>query len=535
MNHSKPTKILILGGGYVAIYTVRALRSQIRRGEVEVTVVDKNNYHCFHGLVPEMLVGKIQAGQIISPARRIFQPARFILADVEAVDVETKAVEVRRGHDGEVVRLPYDHLVIGLGSVDNLTRYRGIGEHTLRLKSYWDIISVRNRILAMLEMAELEEDPQERQRLLHFVVAGGNYAGVEVAAELGAFLNGLAKKEFRSLRNEEVRVTLVHAGDHVLPELGQHFPKLSQKAAKDLESTGVKLQLGLRLEAATPLEAVLSDGSRLPSRTIISCTGTAQSPVLATLPFDRDTHGRLVADANGCVNTEAQIWTGGDCGAIPMKKGGTAPPLALYAMQAGTTIGKNITRSIRGKPLKPYSFGGLGDCCQLSTGKGVGQMMGIPVTGWLCWFLWRAFMVAYLPSWMKRVRTMLDWLTTPFLGRDIIAVTAPSDMGVQQELFEPGQMIVNEGDVGRAMFIIRSGEVEVIRKQDDGGQEQVALLGPGDHFGEVAVLNNVRRTASVRARSAVELLRIGQEQANLLTSAYQGFGEIAATAESRMT
>ena len=432
--------------------------------------------------------GRIQ-GQIISPARRIFsQPVSCY--DVEAVDTERKQAQVRRGHDDEIVTIDYDHLIVGLGSVDNLTRYRGIGEHTLRLKSYWDIIGVRNRILSMLEMAELEDDPEERRRLLHFVIAGGNYAGVEVAAELGAFLNGLAKREFRSLRGGEARVTLVHSGDHVLPELGQHFPKLSQKAARDLQTVGVQLKLGLRLESATPLEAVLNDGSRLPSRTIISCTGTAQSPVLATLPFDRDRHGRLVADAFGCVDHDAQIWTGGDCGSIPMPKGGTAPPLALYAMQAGRTIGRNILRQLRGRPLKPYNFGGMGDCCQLSTGKGVGQMYGIQVSGWICWFLWRSFMLAYLPSWMKRVRTMLDWLTTPFLGRDIIAVTAPNEMGVNQVLFEPGQYIVNEGDVGRAMFLIRSGEVDVIRKDQEGGETHIATLGPGEHFGEVAVLNN---------------------------------------------
>jgi len=356
-----------------------------------------------------------------------------------------------------------------------------------------------------------------------------------VAAELSTFLNGLVKREFRGLRSEDMRVTLVHAGDQVLPELGQRFPKLSEKAARILEGNGVNLRLGLRLESATAMEAILSDGSRLPSRTIISCTGTAQSPVLATLPFERDRHGRLIADINGCVDTKARVWTGGDCGAIPMRKGGTVPPLALYAMQAGKTIGKNILRSLRDKPLKPYSFGGLGDCCQLSTGKGVGQMFGIPISGWLCWFMWRAFMVAYLPSWMKRARTMIDWLTTPFLGRDIIAVTAPSDMGVQQELFEPNQYILKEGDVGRAMFIIRSGEVEVVRRNNDGTETELAILGPGDHFGEIAVLSNVRRTASVRARSAVQLLRISQEQACLLTSSYSDFGEIASTAEARMS
>jgi len=140
MSAKRTPQVVILGGGYVAIYAVKALRGAIKRGEIKVTVIDKNNYHCFHGLVPEMLVGKIQAGQIISPARRIFHPARFVVADIQRVDVDNKTVVVRRKHDDQSVDLTYDHLIVGLGSVDNLTRYRGIGEHTLRLKSYWDII-----------------------------------------------------------------------------------------------------------------------------------------------------------------------------------------------------------------------------------------------------------------------------------------------------------------------------------------------------------------------------------------------------------
>jgi len=534
MTQDKPTRVLVLGGGYVAIYAARALAKAVRSGAVELTVVDRNNYHCFHGLVPELLVGKIQAAQVLSSARRLFQPGRFVLATVERVDTGNKTVQVRRGHDGELAEFSYDHLIVSLGSVDDLSRYRGIGEHSLRLKTYWDIITVRNRILSVLEMAQLEEDPEKRRRLLHFVVAGGNYAGVEVAAELAGFLSGLAKKEFRGLDPEDIRITLVHAGDQILPELAERFPKLSAKATRSLQAAGVQLALGVKLKSATPLEAVLSDGSRLSTQTIISCTGTAQNPVLDTLPFERNRHGRLVANAYGQVGGTSDVWSGGDCAAIPMKKGGDVPPLALYAMQAGTTIAGNILRTRRNKPLKPYSFGGLGDCCCLGTGDGVGQLMGIQISGFLCWLIWRIFMVIYLPSWKKRVRTVLDWIATPLLGRDIIAVTSPSDVGVQRELFEAGQLIVTEGDVGRAMFLVRTGEVEVFKTDADGQETHLANLGAGDHFGEIAVLNDVRRTASVRARSEVELLRIGREQANLLTSSYSGFGEVAKTARARM-
>ncbi len=233
-----PTRVLVLGGGYVAIWLVRQLRSAVRRGEVELIVVDQHNYHTFHGLVPEMLTGKIQAGQIISPARRLFAPGRFICAGIERIDVAKKEVLLHRALDSAPLTLSYDHLVVNLGSVDDLTRYRGVGEHTLRLKDYFDCVRVRNHLLAMLEFAEAESDPVERRRLLHFVIAGGNYAGIEVAAELAEFLRSLLKTEYPGLTLEETHITVVHSGERILPELGRRFPRLSEYAADVLRKNG---------------------------------------------------------------------------------------------------------------------------------------------------------------------------------------------------------------------------------------------------------------------------------------------------------
>jgi NADH dehydrogenase len=289
----------------------------------------------------------------------------------------------------------------------------------------------------------------------------------------------------------------------------------------------------VKLASATALEAILSDGRRLPARTIISCTGTAQSPVLTELPFERDRGGRLVADEFGCVDADAQVWSGGDCGAIPLKTGGTAPALAIYAIEAGKTIGTNIARTIRGKKLKRYSFTGFGDCCALGYGKAVGQVWGVPLWGLPAWITWRVCMIVYLPSWLKRVRTMLDWMTTPFFGRDIISVGSPDEVGVQPELFEDGQVVVRQGDVGRAMFIVRSGTVTVVRELADGKSEHLADLGPGDHFGEIAVLRDVRRTATVRAVGPVELLRVSRAGTRMLASSFEAFNQVSSTAQTR--
>ena len=529
---ARAPRILVLGGGYVAIWLARKLRGAVRRGEVELTVVDQHNYHTFHGLVPEMLVGKVQAGQIISPARRLFAPGRFVCAQIEAIDLAAKTVQLSREIDSRPLTLSYDHLVLNLGSVDDLTRYRGVGEHTLRLKDYFDCIRVRNQLLKMLELAEHETDPVERARLLHFVIAGGNYAGIEVAAELAEFLRHLTRREYPRIDIAETKVTVVHSGERILPELGRRFPALSDYAARVLRQRGVTLEPNVRLASATPLEAVLSDGRRLSTRTIISCTGTAQNPLLDRLPFARDKHGRVLADAFGRVSAEHNVWAAGDCAAVPMKNGETAPPLALYAMQGGATLGTNLLRTLRGRPLKPYAFTGMGDCCVLGVRQAVGQLWGVPLKGLPAWLIWRACMIAYLPAWAKRVRTMLDWITVPLFGRDITAVSGSGQLGVVRELYEHGQEIVREGDVGRAMFLIQSGRVEIVARTPE-GERQLAVLGAGEHFGEIAVLENVRRTATVRALEPVTLLRISRDEAKQLSTTFSPFGELQATARSR--
>jgi NADH:ubiquinone reductase (H+-translocating) len=512
----KPVRVVCLGGGWTALYLCKALRRAMRRGLVDVTVISRDNFHTFHGFIAEMLVGRIQPGQIMTPARRIFAPAHFHNAEIESIDVANKTVITSRILDGREQIVPYDHLVLGLGSMDDLSRYPGLAEHGHRLRSYWDAFRVRNDIIAMLEMAEIETDPAERRRLLTFVVAGGNYGGVEVASELSDYFDIVTRHEYPRLDRKEFRIILVHSGARLLPELDQHYPKLATYGMKMVEKNGIEVRLNTKLVAATPEEAVTSQGERIPTRTIISCTGMSVPSVIDQVPCERERPGgRVIADTFGRVAGAADgMWAGGDCAAAPHPKGGTYPPLAIYAMAAGWRIGRNLERTILGNPLKPARFTGLGDAVSIGRRRAIGHFRGIPMAGLHGWIVWRLFLLGFMPTWERRLRTLSDWLLTPLFGREVVNMRLQQPVGVGRELYEAGQEIVREGDIGRRLYLIWKGEVEVMK-----GDQSVAILGPGEHFGEAAVFNNVRRTATVRAKSRVELVSLGRAEAMALSGA----------------
>jgi NADH dehydrogenase len=523
MSTKKP-HLVILGGGYVAVYVVRALRRSIRRGEIDCTVVDQNNYHTFHGLIAETLVGKIQPGQILSPARKIFSPANFHNALIETVNTDSREIVTSRALDGKQYTLSYDYLVVSLGSVDNLSLYPGISEHAIKLKSYWDCFRLRSRILRMLEMAEYETDPAERKRLLTFVVAGGNYAGIEVASELIDYFRLLTRREYPRLRPEEFRVVVVHGGERILPELGGQHPRLVGYAQRHLDRLGLEILLKTRLVSATPTEVILDSGERIPTRTLISCTGTAASPLLDQLGAERDERGRVITESTCSIKGCTNVWTAGDCAAVPHPRGGYCPPLATYAMMAGRQIGRNIRRQLQGRPQRELRFTGLGDACALGGRRAVAELKGVPLRGFMAWILWRLFMLYYLPTWDRRIRLMSDWFLAPLTGRDIVGLDTDHHLGIVQARYEPGQLIVEEGDSGADMYIIQEGQVEVIQ-----GGRVIGTLTAGSHFGEKAAFDQVRRTATVRARTEVQLLVVRREQARVLQSSIDSFEEIART------
>jgi NADH:ubiquinone reductase (H+-translocating) len=519
--------VVCLGGGYVAIYLAKALRRHVRAGRVRLTVVDLENFQCFHGLIPEMLTGKIQPTDTLSPARRLFAPGDFVNAEVEDIDLEGKQVTVARLLDGRRLTIPYDHLVLGLGSTEHMGRFPGLAEHSFRLKAYSGCLAVRNHVINMLELADMERDPVERRRLLNFVIVGGNYAGVEVAGEFREFLPVVARKHFPNIPVDEIKITLVVSGDHILPELHTHKPKLVAYAQAQLaKDRHLEVLYGERLASATVEEAVLRSGDRIPTRTIISCTGNSTIPVLDPLPLPKNERGRIVTDRYAKVEGADNVWAGGDCAAVPLADGTTAPALAIWAMTVGELIGKNIVRQEQGKELRPYRFDGLGDACVVGNHKAVAHLKGISIRGFPAWVIWRMFMILYLPSPEKKVRVMWNWMMAPFFGRDLVNMRVHQPLDLAPMIFEPGQDIVRKGEVGNSLFIIQDGEVEVLDEPD---APPLAVLGRGQHFGEIAVFEQSLRTATVRARTPVKVLQVRRDAARALSDSIDVVGDTLRT------
>lgn len=509
------TRVVCLGGGWVAIYLARALRGAVRKGEVKLTVISRDNYSTVHGLIAEMLTCKIQPQQINSSVREMIAPAQLHNAEIESVDLGNRCVLTRRLLDGRAYNVPYDHLVVGVGSVEDFSRYAGIGEHTFPLKTFADCYRLRNHLVSVLETASIETDPAERRRLLTFVVAGGNYAGVEVVCDLVDYFRFLTRRRYPELKPYEFRVVLVESGPRILPELGKRHPYLVTYAEKRVRKLGIEVHLGTRLHAATAEEAVLTSGERILTRSIITCTGMKCSPLLEQFPAERDARGRLVTDEFCRVAGLTNVWAGGDCAAVPHPDGGTCPPLAHYAQEAGANVGTNILRSTAGKALKPYSFNGLGEACTLGHRSAIAHMKGVPACGYLAWIGWRFIVLTmFVPSWTRRIRLMFDWWLTLILGRDIVNPRIEERGAISHVLYEPGQIIIAAGETRKYHYLVQSGQVDVVSSDRD-GEMVLSSLTDGDYFGDDCQL---AAGCCIRARTRVRLLAIASEAADALSA-----------------
>src|SRR3954463_7294130 len=258
-----PTRVLCLGGGWGALQLARSLSRAVARGEVQLTIISRENYQTTHGLIAEMITSKVQPQQILTSVRRLVPEGSLCHAEGERIDVAERVVHRRRELDGHRYSHGFDHLVVGVGSVDDLSRYPGIAQPAFALKSYAGCVRLRHHLLSMIELAQFERDPAERRRLLTFVVAGGNYAGVEVACDLVDYFRLLTRRAYQAVKAEEIRVVLAEMGDRILPELGSRQPKLIAYAEQRMAQLGIEVKLGAGISAATGTEASLTTGERV--------------------------------------------------------------------------------------------------------------------------------------------------------------------------------------------------------------------------------------------------------------------------------
>ena len=508
---SRPTRILILGGGFGGVYTAltleKLLRDEIRRGDVELGLVSRENYFVFQPMLPEVISGSIGLLDTITPIRRLCPNTNLYTRTIESIDLDHRGVASTAGFGSRQHHLHYDHLVIALGNVTSFAGQPGLAEYALPFKYLGDALALRNRLIHTLEEADIEQDPDIRQALLTFVVAGGGFSGVEAVAELNDFVRAAAKS-FRNLDPTQIRVVLLHAGPLILPELPASLAKFAQDL---LMRRGVEIRLQTRLAGATADAARLAGRERIATRTLGSTVPSGPNPLVAMLPLKTD-RGRIIVDAALEVPDRPGVWAVGDCAAVrDAKTGELCPPTAQHATRQAAHVARNIVTALRGEPKRAFAFTALGKMGSLGRRSAVAEIFGVKLSGFLAWWLWRTIYLMKLPGLDRKIRVATDWTLDLLLPTDIVQLKTDRAVGVRREYFEPGQIVFREGDRGDWLYIVTEGEVEILKNDGAGVAAPLRRLGPGECFGEIALVSDRPRSATVRALCATNVLAVDRE------------------------
>ena len=515
-------RIVIVGGGFSGVYAAQALERRLRgQDDVEILLFSRDNYFVFQPMLPEVISGGIGLTDVVSPLRRLLRRTHVHVREVESIDVANQTITAAPGFRPHAHVVKYDHLVLAPGTVTDFRGLPGLPEHALPFKDLGDALEVRSRVIRALEEADVEDDhPELRRQLLTFVVAGGGFSGVEVAAELNDFVRHVAR-HYRRIDPKDIRVVLVHSGDDILPELA---PKLRAFAAKILRRRGVELALGQRLKAATGESAILGDGTAIPTKTLISTIPSSPHPLIDGLSLPKTKNGRLQVDGNLRVVGHQNVWALGDCASVPTKDGTPCPPTAQHATRQAATVAANIFATLTARSLQPFDFKGLGKMGSLGRHNAVAEVFGLRLSGFIAWFLWRTIYLAKLPGWGRRIKVATAWTLDLFLQPELVELRLGGGGGAMHEHFEPGQNVFSQGELGDRVYILLSGKAEVVRKGNNGvGSEEIlASLGPGECFGEMALLDNAPRNASVRCVQPMTVLSIPKREFGLLAANVPG-------------
>lgn len=465
----EPARILVAGGGSVGLHTAhrlqRRLKRELARGEVEVTLVSPDPYTTYQPLLPEAAAGSVSPRHVVVPLRRVLDRCRFLPGEVTAADPARRTVEVRTpaaadaaGRGAAPLRLRYDHLVLAPGAVSRVLPVPGLAEHGIGFRTVEEAIGLRNHVLEQLDIAASTRDSRVRDAALTFVFVGGGYAGVEALAELMDMAR-YACRYYPTVRPEEQRWVLVEAGDRILPEVGA---RLGEYALRELRGRGVDVRLGTRLESCVGRTAELSDGSRLPSRTLVWTAGVTAHPVLAACGVPRDARGRVRCTPELRVVDVPGVWAAGDAAAVPdltagpptagppatgrpsgeppagePPPGGTptagpagtaaaaealCAPNAQHAVRQGRHLADNLVRALRGEPPTAYRHRHAGSVASLGLHQGVARVRGRRLTGYRAWLLHRVQHLATVPTANRKARVLAEWALAGLFKREIVAL-----------------------------------------------------------------------------------------------------------------
>jgi NADH dehydrogenase len=416
MSDGKP-RVLILGGGFGGMYAALEFEQALAQGaDLDVTLVNRDNFFLFTPMLHEVAASDLDITNIVSPIRKLLRRVTFFHGDIEAIDLVHHRVGLSHGHEEHCHSLSYDHLVLALGSTTNFFNIPGLAERALTMKSLDDAIALRNRLVANLEEADFECAAPLRAPLLNFVVAGGGFAGVETIAAMNDFLRE-AVRFFPHLREDMLRIILVHSGTLILPDLGE---KLGAYAQRKLMEQQVEIHSNCKVTAVTDRDVTLSDGTTVTTNTLVWTAGICPNSLMDTLPCTKS-RGRVRVNEYLEVPEWPGVWAFGDCALVPDRKTGEShPPTAQHALREGKLAARNILATVRGDEMKPFLYSTIGLLAPIGKRTGVANILGVNFSGFIAWWLWRTIYLLKLPRFEKKVLVALDWTLDLLFSKDLV-------------------------------------------------------------------------------------------------------------------
>ena len=420
---ANPIRIVILGGGFAGMRAAERLEASLKyRHDATITLVSDTNSLLFTPMLAEVAGGSLEPGHIGTPLRGSLKKTFVVRARAAGVDNALKEISLLAPAGGPHT-LKYDYLVIAVGSVANFLGLERVEKVAFNFRTLVDAVRIRNNVIQKFELADKEPKREARQQMLRFVVAGGGFAGVELAGSLNDLARGILAN-YPGVDPADVEVVLVHSRDRILPELTE---SLAKYALERMMQRGVIFRLNTRVKDASESTVVLDSGL-MQAETLIWTAGSAPQPLLASLPFAKDKRGCLIVDKTLALQGTPHVWALGDCAAVEDPYSGKLyPPTAQFALREADMVARNILATINGKPQTPFYFKSLGALCVVGHQTACAELAipfggsrSLKFSGLAAWLLWRGIYLAKLPSTERKVRVLLDWTLELIFPRDIV-------------------------------------------------------------------------------------------------------------------
>ncbi len=537
--------VVIAGGGFAGVYCAQTLSKKIgAHASRRVALIADQNFMVFQPMLAEVVGSSISPRHVVNPLRLLCRDVTVLRAQIEKIDLNQRQLEVSAGDFTGNVRIEFDHLVLALGGIVDLSRVPGMSEHALLLKNVGDALKLRATIIDRFEEANLATERSHQKRLLTFVVVGGGYSGVETAGQIHD-LGQEILRFYPRLSLDSFRVVVIHSGAHLLPEISQ---SLGLYCEENLRERGVEIILGTRVSTMTASKVCFGTQS-IETHTVVSTIGNAPNPLLAKLcaahsiPSEK---GRLCTDATLQVQGQPRLWAAGDCAAIPMPADPKAAPTdsttptapqafcpatAQFAVRQGTVLGRNIAQVLTGDGQpQSFQFRGLGELAAIGHHSAVAEIMGLKFSGFLAWWLWRSIYLSKLPGLERKIRVMLDWTLDLFFPRDITLFQSRPTQVMKEMWLQTGDPLFHAGEPAFSFYILKSGRIDLFNP--DGSLSR--SVSPGQHFGERALLGDRIWQLTAVAGEPSALVALGAQVFDTITRADRSLREFLLTTASKL-